>query len=158
MKKISILILSTITLSFAIFSCGSKSDPKDVSQNFLNALTKMDYEGAKKYGTAETGKMLDMLSSFSSMLPDSVKNKAKDIKIEIKDVKQDASGEKCEVTYKNSDKENDQVLNLVKQEGKWLVNMNKDESMGAEDGFIPSDMPEEDSTSVADSVNIAEPK
>jgi hypothetical protein len=117
MKKLLLSVVAFALMTFAIMSCGNKSNPKDVSQNFLNALTKMDYEGAKKYGTPETGKMLDMLSSFSNMMPDSVKNKAKDIKVEIKDVKEE--GDKCVVTYKNNEKDDEQTLNLIKKDGKW---------------------------------------
>jgi len=128
MKKVRLVSLSLALLSVLFFSCGNKSNPKDVASSFLNALAKMDYETAKKYGTPETGKMLDMLSSFSGMMPDSVKAKAKETKVEIKNVKED--GDNCEVTYANSDKPNDdQTLNLVKKDGKWLVNMSKDEGM-----------------------------
>ncbi len=153
MKKLLLSVTAFTLISFAIMSCGSKSNPKDVSQNFLNALTKMDYESAKKYGTPETGKILDMLSSFSSMMPDSVKNKAKDVKVEIKNVKEE--GDKCVVTYKNSEKNEDQTLNLIKKDGKWLVNMTKDETMGAgEDNTPPADAPLEESAPMADSVKV----
>lgn len=153
MKKLFLSIVAIALISLTIVSCSKKSDPKDVSEKFLTALTKMDYEGAKKYGTPETGKMLDMLSSFSSMMPDSVKNKAKDVKVEVKNVKED--GDKCEVTYKSSDKEEDQMLNLVKKEGKWLVNMTKDESMGAgQETGAPSDIPAEEAAPMTDSVKV----
>jgi hypothetical protein len=141
MKKVLSFLFVFAFITFTMISCGSKSDPKEVSKNFLNALGQMDYETAKKYGTSETGKMLDMLSSFSGMMPDSVKNKAKEAKIEIKSAKED--GDKCEVVYTTTDKAGDQTLNLVKKEGKWLVNMSKDEGM---DGAA-TDMPTtEDST------------
>jgi hypothetical protein len=153
MKKLLLSVVAFALMTFAIMSCGNKSNPKDVSQNFLNALTKMDYEGAKKYGTPETGKMLDMLSSFSNMMPDSVKNKAKDIKVEIKNVKEE--GDKCVVTYKNNEKEEEQTLNLIKKDGKWLVNMTKDETMGAgEEPTPPADEPLEESAPMADSVSV----
>ncbi len=153
MKKLLLSLMAFALISVSIISCGSKSDPKAVSQNFLNALTKMDYEGAKKYGTPETGKMLDMLSSFSSMMPDSVKNKAKDVKVEIVSMKE--NGDNCEVTYKNSDKDDEQKLNLVKKDGKWLVNMTKDESMGAgEESAPPVEEPVDDAAPMADSVQV----
>ncbi|HOZ50625.1 MAG TPA: DUF4878 domain-containing protein [Chitinophagaceae bacterium] len=152
MKKLLLSLVALTIISFSIVSCGSKSDPKAVAENFLNALSKMDYEGAKKYGTPETGKMLDMLSSFSSMMPDSVKNKAKDVKVEIKNVKED--GDKCDVTYKNSEKEEDQTLNLVKKDGKWLVNMTKDETMGAGEDTEAPLAPTDEAVPMTDSVKI----
>jgi len=153
MKKLFLSFAVLALIAFSISSCGSKSDPKDVAQKFLNALAKMDYEGAKKYGTPETGKMLDMLSSFSSMMPDSVKNKAKDVKVDIKNVKEE--GDKCEVVYKNSEKEEEQTLNLVKKDGKWLVNMTKDESMGAtEDNSLPTETPADEAAPLTDSIKV----
>ncbi len=152
MKKIVLPVLVLFVISLTIVSCGNKSNPKDVAQKFLTALTKQDYETAKKFGTPETGKMMDMLSSFSGMMPDSIKNKAKDVKIEIKNVKE--TGDKCEVTYTNTDKPGDQTLNLVKKEGKWLVNMSKDETMGAgEDTSTPTEeAPVEETVPMTDSV------
>lgn len=128
---------------FALVSCKSKSNPKDVATNFLNALVKLDYEGAKKYGTPETGKMMDMLSSFSGMMPDSIKSKAKETKVEIKGYKED--GDNCEVSYMNSDKPDVvQTLNLIKVDGKWLVNASKDDNE-----YVPSN-PEPDTSAYAE--------
>ncbi len=134
MKKIILSITAFILIAFTIASCGSKNDPKEVALNYLNALKSLDYEGAKKFSTPETGKMLDMLSSFSSMMPDSMKEQAKKIKIEIKEAKED--GDKCVVKFVSSDKpEAEEVLNMVKKDGKWLVNMGKDDMQGAGGGM-----------------------
>ena len=157
MKKLFFSFLAILFVSATLISCKSKSDPKSVASNFLNALTKMDYETAKKYGTPETGKMLDMLSSFAGMMPDSVKAKAKETKVEIKNVKE--NGNDCVVTYANSDKPNDdQTLNLIKKDGKWLVNMSKDESMGEPASNEPDTSaysePPVDETVPTDSVNV----
>jgi len=129
MKKLLYSLFAAAVLAFGMASCGSKSDPKEVALNYLNALKSMDYEGAKKFSTPETGKMLDMLASFSGMMPDSMKEQAKSIKVEIKDAKEE--GEKCTVTFTSSDKpENEEKLNLVKKDGKWLVDMGKDDMGG----------------------------
>lgn len=153
MKKIFLSLSAVVLMSLVLFSCSSKSDPKDVARNFLNALTQMDYEGAKKYGTPETGKMLEMLNSFATMLPDSAKANARKIKIEIKDAK--TEGDKCSITYRNSEKQSDQVLTLVKKDGKWLVDMSKDDSMNAgEDASVPEEVPAEDSIPATDSLKV----
>ncbi|QLH45287.1 MAG: hypothetical protein HWD58_06565 [Bacteroidota bacterium] len=49
-------------------------------------------------------------------------------------------GEKATVKFVSSDKpENEESLNLVKKDGKWLVNMTKDDMGGgaAEEGAAP---------------------
>lgn len=145
MKKLLLSIIALVMISMTIVSCGSKNDPKEVALNYLNALKSLDYEGAKKFSTPETGKMLDMLSSFSSMMPDSMKEQAKKIKIEIKEAKEE--GDKCTVKFVSSDKpEAEEVLNMVKKDGKWLVNMGKDDMNGG--GAPMEQAPTNDSLSV----------
>jgi hypothetical protein len=142
MKKIILSIAAIALLAITIVSCGSKSSPKEVAVSFTKSLNSMDFEAAKKLGTPETGKMLDMLASFSSMMPDSLKEQAKNYKIEAKDEKID--GDKATVTVTNGEK-GEEKLDLVKKDGKWLVNMSK-EGMGAGepavapvDGEVPVD-------------------
>jgi len=163
MKKVLSSIFMVVVIAMTILSCGNKSDPKKVAASYLNALKKMDYETAKKFGTPETGKMLDMMSSFSGMMPDSIKDKAKDVKVEIKEAKE--QGDKCVVSFTSSEKPGaEESLNLVKKDGKWLVNMTKDdmgggmgESAPAEEGGTPA--PDEASPATEnDTTKAAEPK
>lgn len=88
----------------------------------------MDYETAKKYGTEDTGKLLDMMSGFSKLMPDSAKQERS---FEMKDEK--INGDKATVMYTASGEEGEQTLNLVKIDGKWKVAMSKD-SMNDEEG------------------------
>ena len=90
----------------------------------------MDYEAAKSVSTDETKKSLDLYAQFSTMMPDSIKNEAKKIKVVIKDEK--IEGDKATVTYTTSEDGNKQErkLDLVKKENKWLVAWNKEDMMG----------------------------
>jgi hypothetical protein len=143
MKKVIFSFVAVAFAALTIVSCGgSKSDPKAVATSFLNARNSMDYETAKKFGTPETGKMIDMMASFSSMMPDSMKNEAKKIKVEIKDVKEE--GENATVTYSESLKPGDQTLKMVKKEGKWLVNMSKEDMGGGAAGEEGATAPAEE--------------
>ena len=121
--------------AMAVFmiACGGGDTPKSVAENFLKALNRMDYETAKKYGTQDTGKLLDMMSGFAKMMPDSLK---KEKNFEIKDEK--IEGDKATVTYTESGEEGDLSLNLVKLDGKWKVAMSKDSMNGEEDGSMDS--------------------
>lgn len=143
MKKLLFSLAFVAFAAMTIVSCGSKSDPKSVATSFLTARNKMDYENAKKFGTPETGKMLDMLASFSSMVPDSVKNLTKDAKVEIKGEPK-IEGDKCTVVATSTigGDAKDETITLVKKDGKWLVNMSKDD-MGA-----GADAPADASTAV----------
>ncbi|MGF1566041.1 MAG: DUF4878 domain-containing protein [Flavobacteriales bacterium] len=128
-------------LAAALFmaACGSKADgPKEVATKFLTHINAMEFEEAKQYGTKETNDLLDMLKSFAAMGGEEQKPEA--TAFTITDVKEE--GETATVTYKSEGSEEAETLNLVKQEGKWFVNiskedMNKDEDMGgAMDGTM----------------------
>ncbi len=114
----------TVIIFFFLAAC-SENSPKSVAENFLKAMNKMDFDGAKKYGTDETGKMLDMLSGFSKMMPDSAK---KESKAEI--ISEKIEGDKATVIYKDEGKSEEQVLNLIKIDNQWKVAMSKDNMNG----------------------------
>lgn len=128
-----------LLISF-LFACSSGGDsPKAVADNFLKSLNKMDYEGAKKYGTEDTGKLLDMIGGLAKMMPDSAK---KEKKYEIVDEK--IEGDKATVNYKDED--GSQTLNLVKQDGKWKVAMSKDSMNGSDESNMESGATSTDTT------------
>lgn len=112
-----------------LVACSGGDTPKSVAGNFLKSMNKMDFDGAKKYGTDETGKFLDMMSGLAKMMPDSSK---KEVKTEITSEKID--GDKATVTYKEEGKDGDQTLNLAKVDGKWKVVMSKDNMSGGAAG------------------------
>ena len=148
MKKYLLLFAAFTFIAASMMSCGGgSSTPKEVAIDFTKKLNSLDFEGAKKLGTPETAKMLDMLSTFAAMMPDSVKNETKNLKVEAKDEKID--GDKAEVNIVNGDK-GEEKINLVKQDGNWKVHMSKD-NMGNEGAAMPAENTEmptpEDTTS-----------
>ncbi len=123
-----------IVLAAALFmaACGSQADgPKEVATKFLTHINAMEFEEAKQYGTKETNDLLDMLKGFAAMGGEQEKPEA--TAFTITDVKEE--GDTATVTYKGEGTEEAETIELVKQDGKWLVNinkedMNKDEDMG----------------------------
>jgi GH25 family lysozyme M1 (1,4-beta-N-acetylmuramidase) len=122
MKKLLFLFSASVILAIGLISCNSNS-PKSTAETFLNNFYHMDYKEAKTVATDETKKVLDMIEQFATMIPDSQKQNAKKIKIDIKDVKEE--GDKATVVYTTSENKQDQKLDLVKQNGKWLVKWSK---------------------------------
>lgn len=104
-----------------------KSDPKEVAYKFTVALNGLDFAEAKKYGTEDTKKMLEILSSIATLVPDSVKEESKNAKVEVTEVVE--NGDKCTVTLLNGDQKGEKI-NLVKENEIWKVHMSKDD-MGA---------------------------
>lgn len=109
MKKL-VLILATV---FFFLACGS-SGPGVVAEKFSENLAKGKVNEAKKYATEATGEMLDLASSFGGLEVEP------DFKFVIKEEVID--GDKATVTFTDKD-DNESTLDLVKIDGKWLVNV-----------------------------------
>lgn len=142
MKKLLLSLTAVMIFAIGMTSCNSDS-PKASADKFLTGLLHYDYEAAKSVSTEETKKMIDLMAQFSAMMPDSIKQAAKKTKVNIKDAKEE--GEKATVTYTTSDDPQEKKLNLVKQDGKWLVQYSKMDQMGegenAEMTAPPADEP-----------------
>lgn len=146
MKKLLLSLAAMCVLALSLVSCNSNT-PKASAEKFLNGLYHMNYKEAKEVATEDTKKMLEMMENFSSMMPDSNKENAKKIKINIKD--ETIDGEKAVVTYTTSESEGEQKVDLVKQNGKWLVQYNKQDGAGDMSTEEPMEEPMTDSTGAA---------
>jgi hypothetical protein len=126
--KLSVLALAVLVIS----ACGKKDAPEGVAEKFINHLNKKEWDDAKKLGTEQTGQMIDMMKSFADMGGQQAAEK-KDIKIE--GLKCDTKDDKSTCTYTQEGKQ--EKLELVKKDGKWLVDMKKDTGAGAGDQTTP---------------------
>ncbi|MBS1782355.1 MAG: DUF4878 domain-containing protein [Bacteroidetes bacterium] len=157
MKKVLFALTTTLILAIGLTSCSSNS-PKASAEKFLTGLLHYDYDAAKSVSTEDTKKMIDLMAQFSAMMPDSIKQAAKKVKVNIVDVKEE--GDKATVTYTTSDdpksdKPEEKKLNLVKKDNKWLVQYSKMDGMNEGDNPEISNAPA-DSTSAIDTT-IAPP-
>ena len=122
-------------MAFSLVSCSSNSS-RDAGEKFLNNFYHLDFEGAKTLATDDTKKMIDFTKQISTMMPDSARNMAKSTKIEIKGVKE--VGDSATITYTVTDPKNksegvpDQRLKMIKVDGKWLAQWNKQDGLGAD--------------------------
>jgi uncharacterized protein YxeA len=146
MKKALLSIAAICLLAISLTSCSNNS-PKASADKFLTSLYHMEYAKAKEVATDDTKKLLDMMEQFSSVLPDSSKQSAKKIKVDIKDVKEE--GDKATVTYVTSESPNEQKLDMIKQNGKWLVQWSKQDG-GNDMNDMPADEPVMDDSTGAE--------
>ena len=119
MKKVLLSLAAIMVFTIGMVSCNSNS-PKASADKFLTGLLHYDYEAAKSVSTEETKKMIDLMAQFSAMMPDSIKQAAKKVKVNIKDAKEE--GDNATVTYTTSDDPQEKKLNLVKKEAPIVHN------------------------------------
>lgn len=126
-------------------ACGKGNTPKAVADNFLKAWSKADFEEAKKYGTDDSKKLLDMMNSFKTMVEDT--SFKRDMNYEI--VREKVEGDNATVFYKEEGSNVESHLPLVKVNGEWKVNVSKESINGAEgDGTIDIGATNTDTTSI----------
>ena len=153
MKKGSALTLKMLQLAMPlclavlVVSC-NWNGPKKTAEKFLVASDKMDYEESKKYSTEETDKLLDMMSGLSKMAPEHKGDKHTFAILEEK-----IDGDAASVTYKESGKEEQQMIHLKKVNGDWLVDISKAD-LSSKDKQITGSIPD---TAAIDSSAIAAP-
>jgi hypothetical protein len=119
MKQFRILLVCALFVG--LYSC-SNNDPKYVAEKFLTSVARADLDEAKKYCDSGTVELLDQ-ANYINMVPDSVKEEGRKLKINIEDLKE--NGDKAVVTYTTSKLAEKQLITLVKQNGKWLVQLDK---------------------------------
>lgn len=117
MKKLfKLAVIAIAVISFN--ACKSTDTPDKVAEKFLNHLNKKEFAEAKKIATTESAAMIDMQESFSKMGGE----QTKEAKIENMKCKEEGEKATCEYT-KDGEAEK---LDLVKKDGKWLVDMKKE--------------------------------
>jgi hypothetical protein len=124
-KVFSVLSIAFIA-AIVLAGCTSNS-PKPVAEKFLNSFCHMDYKDAKTVSDSATIQMIEMLETMSTTMADSDRQDAKKISVTVKDEKliNDTS---AVVTYITSEIKEEKTLRLVKKNGKWLVNLTKNDN------------------------------
>ncbi|MCB0699466.1 MAG: DUF4878 domain-containing protein [Chitinophagales bacterium] len=143
-RIIQIFVATFIVLSFV--AC-SKNTPEAAAEQFLTGLYHMEYDKARAVSTDDTKGLIDLVEQFSVSTADSARKEAKNIKIEITEVKVD--GDNAVVKYKMSSEPGEQKLDMVKQNGKWLASFSKQDNIPEmeADEDVMEDEPEEASES-----------
>ncbi len=125
---------------FAFTSCKQAGEtPEAVAEKFLKHLNNKEWAEAKVLGTEATGQFLEMMKSLSEM---SGEEEAKDVTIE--NLVAEVDGDKAVVSYTIDGK--DESLPMKKVDGKWLVNMDKEDQEIDVDGEEDYDMDMEETS------------
>ncbi len=125
MKNLVLITLAIVIVSF-LCRCNLTEGPEKVAEKFMNHLAKKEFDEAKKYGTEKTGKTLDFIKGMSEKAENI--SKGKDTDINYADFKADIDGDKASCTFKGKGGKQES-LQLLKKDGKWLVDIGKEDSM-----------------------------
>jgi|GEM_PF-3073840 hypothetical protein len=124
MTRLVYLTASLALLAWGFTGCKQHAGPKEVSLKFLTAIQKANYAEARNYATDDSKAMLDALSSFQKMLPESSREKIKNEKFEIRDVEKKDS--LAVVTYSSDMDTTAKTLRLKKEHREWKVAFTKE--------------------------------
>jgi hypothetical protein len=141
MKKIKIALLALI-LVVIFASCSQEDSPETVTRKFANHFAMGEYKEAAQYGTANTIQLLEMMETLASIgayLPH------EDDSIELitdRDVECLITDNTAVCTYLEYGELVD--LNLLKMDGKWLVDFPLDDFFNDEDWYEDEDEDEDE--------------
>jgi len=129
MKKLQILLLALCALVFAACSSSTKSDsPTEVVKEYLDHIKSGNYEKAVKCFHFEKETKEAELKALAAKLEEGYTKDGKLLKYEIvsEDVTKDDEGNdvkgKVEVKlFYENDKEDEQTIKTVKDNGKWKI-------------------------------------
>jgi len=128
--QISRLLLLTMVVGSVLLGCKRADTPEIVTEKFMNHLLASQFAEAKALGTESTAQMLEIFETIESLSGEKPADSLPTATI---------SNIQCEVTGDAalcSFEENGQMseLNLVKVDGKWLVDMKKENPYGGMGG------------------------
>ena len=124
MKKIFAIAVTTFVILLSGCQSGGSGNPKDVLHDFFTALSKKDFDGAKKYATKDSDGMISMMemgmknmqqgnSEHSDKMLDMINN------MKMGDAAIDGDKATISVTDKKSNESTDFLLK--KEDGNWKV-------------------------------------
>lgn len=145
-----ILLVATLTITTGC----NRNSPRQVAENWLTAFHHMDADAALKYSAPATKTLITTLSTLTGPIADSTRKKLEEIKISIKEIKED--NDKAVVTYTTSDNPKERKINLIRQSDKWYVLFTKvdlaAEVTSDEDDMLREEVPVSDSVGGANGV------
>jgi len=115
MKKLLTIVFLVAITSLSLSSCTRKSNPESVAEKFLSHMSKGEFEKASEYATEQTRQMLSIAAAFAGDQYDE-SGKPENVTCEVE-------GDTAICIYTVDGEQ--ETLDLVYQDGKWLVHQQK---------------------------------
>ena len=124
MRKLFIFTaILVITFSCRFLGFEKKNTPEYAAKAFLTHFQKLEIDKDSEYGTENTKTIIQLFKGILSLVPDSTKNENNFSNIIIKYCVKDKNTAVCH--YIANEKE--ETINLLKIDGKWLVDLKKEQ-------------------------------
>lgn len=111
------LLFMVICLVFP--ACLFEKPPDVVAQNFLDHLNAREYNAARSLGTEKTKQFVNLLESLGQNQND-LEHKPEPVSVNSIEIEGDTAY--CYYTYRKEY----ESIRLIRQDGKWLVDINKE--------------------------------
>lgn len=146
-KTVNVIII--LALFAILFSCGNKSKVNKTAKGFLTELYKMNYDSAKHYCTEESYGYLDFRKLLDNYINTEKAPNFDKLNIEINEIKIDGNNAECKykVTGLNDMTDEEETLNLIFKDNKWLVDLHA-ENLNFNKDFQKDSIPALDTTVV----------
>lgn len=119
----SVLVLLAVLVAFS--ACKKEQTPEVVAETFMNHMLAGEYQQAMLLGTESTQQMLKMFETLESLGGESMKNEDA---IKVSNMECVVDGDKAICSFMQEGEASE--VNLVKLDGKWLVDMKKENPFG----------------------------
>ncbi|MDL2315354.1 DUF4878 domain-containing protein [Bacteroidales bacterium OttesenSCG-928-C19] len=160
MKK-SLKVIALSLFGIILFGACGNNDKKNITQtatNYLNELHKnLDPAKAKAYATPESASFLDMIEQLQGMGGniEEARKESQNIVIELGEVSIEGETAKVPFTITENGESKEDVLQLKKIDGKWLVHQAKESPMPTDEN---AEEVLEEATEVVEEVVVEETK
>jgi len=125
MKKFFPYLFALLLAFTSLSSCSSGNDPKEVAQDFMEALAKQDFDKARELGTEQTKAFISLAEAFIKMMPEEEKKKSAADVSSLKWGETEIKGDQAIVHYTDPEGKPN-AIELRKVDGKWKVDMKKE--------------------------------
>jgi hypothetical protein len=164
MRTCRSVVLTILLCTMVLTSCKNSNSPQAVTEKFLNSFVKMDYEAAKSVSTKNTWGLLDIWASFSSQIPEEVKQKRiEEFRIKITETRKESDTTML-VTYVTEPKMLPfNQLRLLQEkdiEGniKWKVDISTLDLVGGDEMYIEEEKKAVEEEPTLPQTDTAKPK
>lgn len=143
MRTIRVLIVALAAI-FMFQACETTDGPDKVTEKFMNHLIAGEFDLAAEYGTESTKQMMEMFEALESLGGEGMVDEELEPE-KVGDIECEIDGDTAVCRF-DEDGEMAEVQ-LIKQDGQWLVDMKKENPFGDMDMDMDMEL-DEDSVDV----------